>query len=187
MLLNNALSSDLLYLVCSSITAGKVPTTIVPLLSASRLVALPKTNGGIRPIAIGECLRRVTAGSICSQYCERFMTYFSSLQHKVAAPGGAELICHHIQLLIEQYPTLSVIKTGVSNAFVSISRYHLIHEVAFQFLELLNHVFQMYGNTSSLVYEMGDGSAVNIASEDGVHQGNPLWLLSYLLSAFIQV
>lgn len=77
------------------------------------------------------------------------MAYFSPLQHGVATPGEPELIYDHIhiQVLIEQHPTWSILKTYVSNAFNSI----VIHEVAAQFPELLNHVFQMYGITSSLV------------------------------------
>ena len=53
-------SADLLYTMSNHIALGNVPSKIVPLLSGSRLIALPKSNGDVRPIAIGEVFRRVT-------------------------------------------------------------------------------------------------------------------------------
>ena len=51
---DNASTSDLLFSLCSLIAEGKVPFSAVPLLSCSCLIALPKLNGDVRPIAIGE-------------------------------------------------------------------------------------------------------------------------------------
>ena len=64
---DNASTSDLLFSLCSLIAEDKVPSSAVPLLSCSRLIALPKLNGDVRPIAIGETLRRLSAKAICFQ------------------------------------------------------------------------------------------------------------------------
>ena len=61
-----------------------------------RLIALRKSNGDVRPIAIGETLRRVTAKAICLQKRDDFSDYFQPLQHGVATPSGQELLSHHI-------------------------------------------------------------------------------------------
>ena len=58
---------DSLHSVCALIADGNVPPNIIPLLSASRLIALTKANGAVHPIAIGETLRRITARAICLQ------------------------------------------------------------------------------------------------------------------------
>ena len=42
-------------------TGGELHPAAVPYLCAARLVPLKKKDGGVRPIAVGECLRRVAA------------------------------------------------------------------------------------------------------------------------------
>ena len=66
------------------------------LYTVSRLIALPKGNGDVRPITIGETLRRLTAKIICLQLKSDLATYFASLQHGVTTPGGSEMSVHHI-------------------------------------------------------------------------------------------
>ena len=51
------ITSDLLYLVCNNIASGEIPSKIIPLLSASTLIALPKHGSDV----IGEVFRRLTA------------------------------------------------------------------------------------------------------------------------------
>ena len=64
-LVDNVITSDLLYVVCCHIAEGKLPSAALPLFSLSRLIALPKHNGDVRPIAIAT-LRRLTAKAICT-------------------------------------------------------------------------------------------------------------------------
>ena len=64
-------------------------------------------------------------------------------------------------------------KTDVKNAFNSVSRDQIMEQVSLSFPDIHNHVIQMYGKPSSLVF-MRDTSPVIIASEEGVHQGDPL-------------
>ena len=172
-LLNNCATLDSLHFVCSLISEGMMPKNVVPLISASRLIALPKTNGDVRPIVIGETLRRITARAICLQERTTFLEHFSPIQHEVATAGGTELLNHHIQLLMEENPTWSVLKTDVRNAFNSVSRGCLLKEVSNHFPTLTAHVSQMYSNPSPLVY-IKNKSVVIIQSEEGVHQGDPL-------------
>ena len=61
------MTNECLYTISCSIAEGKVSINVASLLSASRLIALPKQNGDIRPIAIGDVFRHVTARAICLQ------------------------------------------------------------------------------------------------------------------------
>lgn len=45
--------------LCSRIAAGLTPPSVARLLANSTLIALAKSSGGVRPIAMGECLYRV--------------------------------------------------------------------------------------------------------------------------------
>ena len=172
-LLENDLTCELLYLVCSLIAGGKVPNSVLPLLTASRLIALPKANDDVRPIAIGEVIRRATAKAICSQMNSSFASYFKPIQHGIATPGGAELLVHHLSFLMENNPGLSVLCTDVKNAFNSVSRDSILSQVMKVFPEIYHHVRQMYDSPSTLIYVKGK-DIVKLQSEEGVHQGDPL-------------
>ena len=79
----------------SFIAQGKLPDPINRLVSASRLIALPKGNGDVRPIAMGEATRRLAAKGICQQKKLLFSS-FSPIQHGVATSGGSEMLVNHI-------------------------------------------------------------------------------------------
>ena len=87
--------------------------------------------------------------------------------------GGAELLVHHAQLALELNTSWALLKTDMSNAFNSVSRSQLLHQVETSFPELLPHVRQMYAEASDLLYQM-ESETVLITSEEGVHQGDPL-------------
>ena len=166
-------TADLLSSACNSIAQGHLPEETIQLLSSSRLIALPKKSNDVRPIAIGEVFRRITAKTICMQKREDFSAFFAPIQNGVAIKGGSELLIHQIQVILESHPDWLVLKTDVSNAFNCINRSHLLKEVHKAFPDLYNHSFCMYGRSSSLVYSMKSESII-IQSEEGVHQGDPL-------------
>ena len=160
---DNHSTFDSLHSVCALIAEGNVPPIIIPLLSASRLIALPKANGDVRPIAIGETLRRITTRTICLQERSSFSEYFSPIQHGVATAGGGELLTQLIQLLMDQNPEWSVLKTDVSNAFNPISRKCLMEEISNCFPGIVAHVHQMYSKPSSLIYTKNQGDPLGPA------------------------
>ena len=172
--------------LCNFVATGSIPDDIVKLLSASRLIALPKANGDVRPIAVGECLRRLTAKVICQQKKESFTIFFSPLQHGVAVDGGSELLIHHISLLLESHPDWVLLKTDIKNAFNSVERAHLLPEVAKVFPDIYHHVHQMYYGFGPLVFNGGHDTHL-LTSQEGVHQGDPLGpaLFSVTLHPFI--
>ena len=172
-LLDNCSTADLLHSVCSSIASGSVPESTLNLLTASRLIAIPKPNGDVRPIAIGEALRRLTAKSICAQKKDSFAQFFSPLQHGVATKGGAELLVHQVQLLLEENKDWIVLKSDVRNAFNSVSRSHFLIEVARAFPDIFGHVNKMYSGVNPLVY-LQESTPIILSSEEGIHQGDPL-------------
>ena len=75
-LLENDETADGLFSACSAFAKGILPDAAVTLFSSSRLIALPKPNGDLRPIAIGESIRRLTAKTICFQEKDEFTDFF---------------------------------------------------------------------------------------------------------------
>ena len=57
---NDALLAQLCAVV-NLLAQGRAPDFVAPVLAGAGLVALPKPNGGVRPIAVGEILRRLTS------------------------------------------------------------------------------------------------------------------------------
>jgi hypothetical protein len=53
--------------LCNFLLSGQLPSEICHLLYGASLCALNKKYGGIRPIAIGNCLRRLTSKLACFQ------------------------------------------------------------------------------------------------------------------------
>ena len=75
-LLKNEDTADGLFSACSAFAKGILPNVAATLSSSSRLIALPKPNGDVRPIAIGESIRRLTARTICSQKRKGFLKFY---------------------------------------------------------------------------------------------------------------
>jgi hypothetical protein len=62
--------------LCNFILSGQLPSEICHLLYGASLCAFHKKDGGIRPIALGNCLRRLTSKLTCSQSCNIANSYF---------------------------------------------------------------------------------------------------------------
>ena len=70
-LLDHTSKANDLYSTCLSVARGAIPHGVAKLLSAARLIALPKGHGDVRPIVIGDALRRITADNLFSN--ERYL------------------------------------------------------------------------------------------------------------------
>ena len=55
--------------------AGKVPATVAPYLCGARLHAAMKKDGGLRPIAVGNLARRITAKCAASRVADQAMVH----------------------------------------------------------------------------------------------------------------
>ena len=137
---DNENTAKCLFSACSAIAKGILPPEIAKLMSSSRLIALPKSNGDVRPIAVGDALCRLTARAICVQKKEAFADYITTIQHGVSTQNGTELVAHHIGLMLEVNQDWIVLKSDVHNAFNSISRCDMLNEVSKAFPDLFSHI-----------------------------------------------
>ena len=76
---------------CNLLARGNAPEFFAQHLAGASLMALQKPAGGIRPIAIGEVLRRLVAKCFCNVYERDATAYLWPRQIGVAAPLGAEV------------------------------------------------------------------------------------------------
>ncbi|CAI7858801.1 unnamed protein product [Closterium sp. NIES-53] len=172
--ITNGRVSTHLHALVNTILGGNLPAPVSDLLTASRLIALAKPGGGARPIAIGECITRLTAKAALAAMREAVRAFFLPLQYGVAVPGGAEAVIHVARAYLDKFPNSLVLQTDISNAFNSISRQAIATALQGPELSpLLPLVKLTYGNPSKLFVDANFGSDPLI-SERGVRQGDPL-------------
>eukprot|EP00731_Ephydatia_muelleri_P036466 Em0260g3a len=176
---------DSLKGVVNILTSGKAPKSVSGFLSGGRLIALNKGNFSegqctdIRPIVVGEELRRLTGKCLCSILRDKFSTFFQPSQFGVACKAGVERVVHNLRKCIDDgwmSGDFVVCKVDMSNAFNRVSRQAVLDECSSFFPELLPWVSWCYGSHSLLWHSMG-----TISSQSGVQQGDPLGPMLFAL------
>ena len=108
----------------------------------------------IRPIAVGESLRRLTGKCICALVKDKASDLFQPLQLGVACSSGSEKIFHGLRKSIEDHwmeEDFVVFKIDIQNAFNLVSRQPVLDECAISFPELLPWVTWCYGTPPPFV------------------------------------
>eukprot|EP00731_Ephydatia_muelleri_P034365 Em0056g24a len=137
--------------LCSSLrsvvdipASGRAPISVSKFLAGGSLTALVKNKEGrpldIRPIAVGEALRRLTGKCLCIITKPKATDFFAPLQYGVACTAGAEKVIHGVRSCIKEHwidDNFTVCKVDMSNAFNCVSRQALLEECAVHFPELL--------------------------------------------------
>ena len=149
------------------ILEGKLPFELRPYFFGAKLIALKKPDGRLRPIAVGNTFRRLSAK--CAEYhdFESRQARYGNRQVGVGTKKGAELASHVFRCLIESpQPKENVIlKIDFENAFNSINR-QFMRENAF---EIHREVFTLCVQSAKFSFY---GDSV-IKSCEGTQQGNP--------------
>ena len=78
---------DLLFQVAARVVRGDILASVARMLGASRLIALWKARGGVRPLAVGEGFYRLFSKAICLQIREDLRKHFE-WQFGFAFRGG---------------------------------------------------------------------------------------------------
>ena len=150
---------------------GKCPDRIRRILLGSKLIALRKKDGGIRPIAVGCYWRRLTSKVAYNRAMNALAEYFVSLQVGVSVSGGCEAAVHAVRRFLSGMPEGWVlVKLDFSNAFNSLHACRAILEaIVSRAPDLYRYCHASYSAPSSLI--SGD---FKISSEEGIQQGDSL-------------
>ena len=102
------------------------------LAGAWSLTALSKLKPGcasdIRPIAVGEVLRRLTGKCLCAVIKRRVIDFFEPIQFGVACPMGSEKVVHGVEKFWNECMDFFVMKVDFKNAFNLVSRDAVLQE-----------------------------------------------------------
>jgi Reverse transcriptase (RNA-dependent DNA polymerase) len=153
---------------------GGGPTSFVPWLCGAPLTALAGPNGGVRPIAVGEVIRRLVAKCLMARVRQPAQALLAPLQLGVSVKGGAEAIVHTVRRIITHYlgasvsPDWALLLVDFSNAFNLVRHDVFCQSTLEHFPALGPWVTWCYDSPSHLFYE---GQIVcNLAR--GVQQGD---------------
>ena len=150
------------------------------LLLASRLIALEKPQGGVRPIAIGETFLRLSS-IYALLTAQNAADLLAPLQIGVGISGGAEIPGHSSRPDFCN-PDVVTAQVDLQNAFNLAHRNDMVHAVADKLPSLLPYVLMAYQQRSPLVIQQADGSHEVLWSEAGVRQGDPMGPLLFALT-----
>jgi hypothetical protein len=185
-LIETELGMELLAGVCTLIASGKLPEEAKSLLLSSRLIALEKPDGGIRPIAIGETLYRLTAAHLINELKDNIAEVLQPVQLGVGVKGGCEIVIHNIRkLLLDPRKKFAAITIDFKNAFNSVSRLAMFAELyKHESLAPLYRLAHWAYSGSSDLYIRDESGSMNplIQSRTGCRQGDPLGGLLFALA-----
>jgi hypothetical protein len=79
---------------------GQLAPEFAQYYTASNLIALKKTDGGVRPIAVGTADARITSKLLDYLVVDTARNYLLPNQVGVKVPGGADAIIHRANKII---------------------------------------------------------------------------------------
>ena len=143
---------------------------------ACRLIPLDK-NPGVRPIGVGEILRRVVGKCIGWVLKDDIQDCAGPLQVATGLQSGAEAAIHAMREIFENNETDAVILVDASNAFNSLNRNAALHNVRIlcpQFSYILTNTYRI--PVRMIIYDSKD-----IMSVEGTTQGDNLAMSFYAI------
>ena len=153
------------------------PATIEPVL-ANRLIPLDKGNGEVRPIGVGEVIRRIIAKCVTRVTKRDIIEASGSLQVCAGLKSGAEAAIHAMHGVFDADDTDAVLLIDASNAFNSLNRASALHNVAVLCPTLATYATNTYRAPARL-FVMG---GKELKFTEGTTQGDPLAMSLYAIS-----
>ena len=169
--------------VINLIAHGNVPPLARRFLFGARLCGLLKKDGGIRPVACGDTMRRM-AGKWLARQIRSKLGGLMPHQVGVGLSNGADVAVHSMRCFVgealnragrdEQFCIAAI---DIKNAFNTLDRGFMLKSIAELAPDLLNYALAAYSMPSLLSF----GGKL-LASSTGPHQGDPLGSLFFSLA-----
>ena len=151
-----------------------VETHTIEALLFYRLISLDK-NPGLRPIGVGEVLRRIAGKVTVSVLKEYVIKYTGTLQVCNGQEAGIEVAIHSMNMMYEDENTDGILLVDANNAFSSLNRQLFLHNISYLCPSIAIFVENCYSTPSRLFIVGG----TEITSREGTTQGHPFSMAIY--------
>jgi len=162
--------------------SSPMPPAAASGLAGAPLTPLRKEVTDVRPIAVGETLRRLTGKLLKNRAREKAGTLLAPRQLGVSVSGGAEALIHSLHRLHTEFgkqSEVAILQVDFANAFNLISRRAMFCAVRTHFPELLQYVETCYGDNTDPVLWCQD---LQLYSRTGCQQSDPLGPLLFSIT-----
>ena len=168
--------SDLCTAIAS--TARRLCTEYIDPLSieailANRLIPLDKGEGAVRPIGVGEVIRRIIGKCVMRVTKPDVVDASGSLQVCAGHKSGSEASIHTMRNIFDADETDAVLLIDASNAFNALNR--AVPEYCVQPQQLIRLTTTMYRQPARFFITGGQ----ELKSAEGTTQGDPLAMSMY--------
>ena len=153
------------------------PGSIEALL-ACRLIPLDKGDGSVRPIVVGEVIRRIIAKCVVQIAKPEIIQATGSMQVCAGQKSGSEAAIHAMSEIFHGEDTDAVLLIDASNAFNSLNRMTALHNILVTCPIIAPYAINTYRNPARLFVVEGD----ELLSAEGTTQGDPLSMAFYGIS-----
>ncbi|KAA0161431.1 hypothetical protein FNF28_05064 [Cafeteria roenbergensis] len=142
-------------------------------LGSSTLMAIPKGNGKIRPVAMVSGLGKLVGKVVNTILGKHGLLDQLRFQFLGCRDGSCRLV-HAVRTAFEEGGAKTVVVAlDMANAYNSVSRRAMIEEVRRLDEKLVPAVLALYGSSSPLLFATDEGEVFELKSNRGVRQGDP--------------
>ncbi|XP_068684892.1 uncharacterized protein [Montipora foliosa] len=150
--------------------------------TSCRLIPLDK-DPGIRPIGVGEVLRRIIGKTVSVFLKEDIKDAAGPLQVCAGHSAGAEAAIHAMSQVFDEEGSDGVLLIDASNAFNQMNRSVALHNIQILCKEMALYIINTYRSPSRL-FICGGGE---ILSQEGTTQGDPLAMAWYSVNTSMMI
>lgn len=170
---------DALARVATRFAQGMAPSFVYDVAKTGRLLALAKSDGGVRPLTITTVLRRIAFKALVAELTEKAKGALGDEQYAIGRSGAVDLLTHTLQADACRGDGQAVAAVDLSNAFGAMDRKLMVEELLRDFPALATITGILYGQASPLLWEDADHVLHDLTSSTGIDQGCPLSLLAF--------
>ena len=160
------------------ILTARLSPRLQQIILVSRGVALPKPEGGARPICISSLIVKLI-GSVCMARDGKLPSH---LQFAIGPKNGHQRIVHKVKDFIKRTPNSAILRFDVSNAYGNMPRAVVQSELRHSDPSLQQYFRLVYGTKTTVVaYGTSDDELAFIPLGEGVKQGDSTSSLFFCL------
>ena len=164
-------------LLARRLCSEEIPYENIALLFSNRLVPLRKRDDGVRPVGVGETLRRIIGKTVAKAFKEDIQNSCGPLQTCTGIQSGIEAAIHAVKNIFLQDDCEAVLLVDADNAFNRLNREVALKNVGQICPVIFQYIHNSYKEPAKLY--LPDGS--HILSKEGTTQGDNIAMGMYAI------